>query len=628
MAEFDFADLAHDPLNEALDCIRRGWFVFPVVANGKRPAHTGWQRMATTDTDTVHTWFGPGGQFAGCNVGIKTGSDSNLMVLDVDTKRQDGYHSLNLLEHDHGKLPETYTVKTPSGGLHYYFTYTHGVRNSESKVRPGLDVRAEGGLVVASGSVVLSEAVYGRYAMTVNTARLTDAPPWLTELMLLASSRSGDAGTFDLNTDRFDWDRALTHGAVPDGEQQSTLYAAACSARAQGFNDSTARTFLRLVVAAFIDHNLAWPWEEKHADDMWERVKRERPPGRSLPDLSDGELRWVESVVGGSTGDVQRDEPAEPVVPAGLLVDEYRRLKARRIAAQRLDAEEVADARGDRPKRTAREFAAIPPPFAVVTDVLAAEANLLGGPSEAGKSLLSRDWGLHVAAGVAWRGYAVPAARNVLFVYSEGTYDFAERFTEQPLWNLAADRVFVLDEPVALTSAEDVAWLLREYDAERPGLVVFDVVYGMGMADDSGTKDVIPVMSALKRIAAQWGGATLALGHPGHNGDRRFRGSSMWRQLAAVEWHMADESLTCEKSKLADKRRLAASYRSEYPLIRWPEATEVVADEATRRVLIVADFAEHPRSSDSDRWRRLRDRLGVGERRARQLIREVREAQG
>ena len=98
-----------------------------------------------------------------------------------------------------------------------------------------------------------------------------------------------------------------------------------------------------------------------------------------------------------------------------------------------------------------------------------------------------------------------------------------------------------------LTSRDDVAWLLREYDAERPGLVVFDVIYGMGMADDSGVKDVGPVIGALKRIAAAWHAATLAIGHPGHNGARRFRGSSMWQQLAMTDWHMSDGLLTCQE---------------------------------------------------------------------------------
>jgi hypothetical protein len=39
-------------------------------------------------------------------------------------------------------------------------------------------------------------------------------------------------------------------------------------------------------------------------------------------------------------------------------------------------------------------YAKVPQSDAIITDVLAAEFNILGGPKEAGKSLLARDWAL------------------------------------------------------------------------------------------------------------------------------------------------------------------------------------------------------------------------------------------
>ena len=73
----------------------------------------------------------------------------------------------------------------------------------------------------------------------------------------------------------------------------------------------------------------------------------------------------------------------------------------------------VAAARGPRPKRTARDFLRmVPPPQFMVKKVLGVDFNGLAGPSEAGKSLLARDWGLHIAAGVPWRGYPVSTSRG------------------------------------------------------------------------------------------------------------------------------------------------------------------------------------------------------------------------
>lgn len=297
-----------------------------------------------------------------------------------------------------------------------------------------------------------------------------------------------------------------------------------------------------------------------------------------------------------------------------------------RLAERRATEMEAAMYRVPRVRRTAEEFAKVPPPDVVMAEVLAAEVNLLGGPSAAGKSLLARDWALCVAAGEAWRGHRVPRPRGVLWVASEGTHDFADRWGSRPLWDQGKKRVFVLDEPVNLLSPADVADLLREYAEDDIGLVVFDVVYGMGMTDDNGVKEVAPVINVLKQISREWGAATLALGHNGHNASRRFRGSSMWRQLAAVEHHMADDIFTCEKSKIGDIQRLRATYRLEYPAVTWTEPIEAVRDEGARRELIKEHIQCFPGLSDLERGRQLASELGVQPTSARHLIKAVRES--
>lgn len=304
----------------------------------------------------------------------------------------------------------------------------------------------------------------------------------------------------------------------------------------------------------------------------------------------------------------------------------YTQEKALRAARRKLDEEEAEESRAPRIRRTAREFAKIPPPDIVMADVLAAEVNLLGGPSEAGKSLVARDWSLHVAAGVAWRGHQVVRSRGVLWVASEGTHDFAERWESRPLWDLAADRIYVLDQPVNLLSRGDVADLLGEYAEDDIGLVVFDVIYGMGLADDNGTKDVGPIINALKHISREWGAATLALGHNGHNGDRRFRGSSMWRQLAAVEHHMGDQRFTCEKSKIGNKVGLNSAYALEYPAVVWRDPMQAVRDEAHRRRLIAEDIERYPDLTNSGRAQRLAPEFGMKEDTLRKLISDVKKA--
>jgi hypothetical protein len=91
------------------------------------------------------------------NIGLPTGLDSGFWVLEADTKEGhavDGLASLQALIAQHGPLPETLTAESPSGSQHYYFAWPADlmIRNSTSKIAPGLDVRGEGGMVIAPPS--------------------------------------------------------------------------------------------------------------------------------------------------------------------------------------------------------------------------------------------------------------------------------------------------------------------------------------------------------------------------------------------------------------------------------------------------------------------------------------------
>ena len=79
-----------------------------------------------------------------------------LIVLDVDG--EDGAESLHQLERQHGELPETARCVTGSGGAHYYFRGS--ARNSVGKIGAGLDIRADGGYVVAPPSPHLNGRSY------------------------------------------------------------------------------------------------------------------------------------------------------------------------------------------------------------------------------------------------------------------------------------------------------------------------------------------------------------------------------------------------------------------------------------------------------------------------------------
>lgn len=125
----------------------RGWPVMPT--RGKRPILPDWENEATQDVDEIRALWHRDGDWAGYNIGIACGP-ARLVVLDIDVK--DGRDGFAELKAEGIQLPETYSVRTPTGGLHLYYQTTPDKPYSNSPLTPGIDIRAGGGLVVAAGS--------------------------------------------------------------------------------------------------------------------------------------------------------------------------------------------------------------------------------------------------------------------------------------------------------------------------------------------------------------------------------------------------------------------------------------------------------------------------------------------
>jgi len=174
-------------LDAALSAAARGWHVFPLRPNTKRPAVTNWEGRATTDVDRIRRCW-TSGSF---NIGLATGP-SGLVVVDLDTAKPDaeppdewrlpgvctGEDVLAVLTERAGApLPlDTYTVATPSRGMHLYYRHPDGpeLRNTARKLGWLIDTRAHGGYVVAAGSVLDGRA----YTAAYDTAPAL-LPPWL-----------------------------------------------------------------------------------------------------------------------------------------------------------------------------------------------------------------------------------------------------------------------------------------------------------------------------------------------------------------------------------------------------------------------------------------------------------------
>ncbi len=173
----------------ALQCVRQTpMTVFPVSPYSKHPlvkCGRGFCHASNDEAQVARWWT----WFPKAMVGLPTGEGNGKLVLDVDVHSNDanGKESLAALKSKGFALPSTFTVETASGGLHYYFRYPAGVdiRNSAGKIGPGLDVRGNGGFVVAPGS----RRFDGRKYRVVNSVSPADAPQWLVDECLKPSPR-------------------------------------------------------------------------------------------------------------------------------------------------------------------------------------------------------------------------------------------------------------------------------------------------------------------------------------------------------------------------------------------------------------------------------------------------------
>jgi len=174
----------------AEDYAARGWPVFPLhsiqdgrctcgkadcQSPGKHPRTPRGLLDASTDANTIRQWWA---KWPDANIGIVTGATGGLLVLDVDPGHGGDATLADLLA-IHGPLPETVEALTGGGGRHVFFKHPGGtIRNSAGKLGPGLDVRGDGGYVVAPPSVHASGECY-QWTADPGETPLAEAPAWL-----------------------------------------------------------------------------------------------------------------------------------------------------------------------------------------------------------------------------------------------------------------------------------------------------------------------------------------------------------------------------------------------------------------------------------------------------------------
>lgn len=215
-------------LTSALHYASRGWHVFPLHPDTKRPAtpghraadclaggfggpdgrdpgcrtqHAGWEERATIRPDKIRAaWSShPYG------IGIATGP-SQLVVIDLDTPKPGeeipepwrsfgatcGRDVLAMLATTKaGSIVPTWTVRTVSGGEHLYYQAPEGVRfgNTAGSLGALVDTRAAGGYVVAPPTTIAGAAY-----QVIDDRPAAPLPAWLADALTTRTRPRGSTG--------------------------------------------------------------------------------------------------------------------------------------------------------------------------------------------------------------------------------------------------------------------------------------------------------------------------------------------------------------------------------------------------------------------------------------------------
>ena len=168
-------------------------------------------------------------QFNGYNWGIVTGAVSGVIVLDVDGEA--GAASIAGKE-----LPETWAVQTGKG-YHYYFLHPGFPVENGVRILPGLDIRGDGGYVVAPGSMHVSGKRYEWVPLLSpeDFPEPAPVPEWL--LKILKNKQSSGEKKEKINP-------VNVLNGVPEGKRDDTIFRFACQKRSQGLTYEETRTLI------------------------------------------------------------------------------------------------------------------------------------------------------------------------------------------------------------------------------------------------------------------------------------------------------------------------------------------------------------------------------------------------
>lgn len=469
-------------LDVAMGYRKIGLPVFPCT-DEKRPLTVNGFKNASCEAATLRKWFNA--ERAGV-LGIPTGTYPDgrfLLVIDCDVKDGiDGHESLSAWLNG-AVLPETWTVLTANGGTHYYYWMPVGfsIANSVSKLALRVDLRGEGGYVIAAGSQTSDGRTWELEASAPRT--INDAPQWLVQRLRAWTQQasSAEAKTAQKSED------------VQEGQRNDYLTHEAGRLVHAGFSVEK----IKLLVRSLNDD----------LDNPLPLDELERTVFKSAH-------TWKFRAMSGGEADTP---------------EEFEALQTRR-------AEQMREYLVPHKELMSGEEEAIP--WLIDETLAAGELNVIFGVPGSFKSFVALDWALSVASGQPWNGQPVEKGA-VAYLVGEDFRGQKVRYRAACRAKGIADAD--IDAVISrgaqdLASREGLEFVIEALESryEKYSMIVIDTKARFSSGNENSAEDVGKMVRAIDVLIAHFGCAVLVVHHAGKNGSEM--GSMAWIGAANTRW--------------------------------------------------------------------------------------------